>query len=271
MSELSILILCGGSPRHFHVANRLCQAGKPLAIVQEVGGEDKLGKLVKLLKKPDLLWRKVWRWIRDRKRYVGGGEAKFYFGKATPLLDRPDLIVNVPHIYHPDVVALADKLQPDVICVFGTSLIKGELLNRGRLGILNLHGGLSPQYRGADCTFWALHNGEPDQVGCTIHYINAGIDTGNLIAHVSPEVKEGDDELTLFWRAVKDSAEVYAEVLDRLERGEKLGQPQTDKGRLYRVKDRLLCHEQALDAKLQAGLLKGLDLPRRITWFTQAA
>ena len=97
-----------------------------------------------------------------------------------------------------------ERLNPDLIAVFGTSLIRGPLLGMGRLGIVNLHGGLSPEYRGADCTFWALYNGEPDKVGCTIHFIDKGIDTGNLIAHVSPAVKPGDDELTLFWRAVKD-------------------------------------------------------------------
>lgn len=266
MSELSVLILCGGSPRHFHVANRLCRAGKPLAIVQETGGQWDRAKILRLLK-PKTFFNKVWRWLRDRKRYVGGGEAKFFFGEDMPKLDRPDLVVNVPHINHPDVVALADRLRPDLIAVFGTSLIKSKLLNKGRLGIVNLHGGLSPHYRGADCTFWALHNGEPEQVGCTIHFINAGIDTGHLIAHISPEVQEGDDELTLFWRAVRDSAEVYAELLDRLERGEKFGQAQKEKGRLYQVKDRLLRHERVLDEKLRGGLLRGLHLPPRVTWF----
>ena len=153
------------------------------------------------------------RWVRDRRRYTGNPEAKFFFPDATPHLDRPDLVREVPHINHPDVVRLAKELQPDLICVFGTSLIRGELLQQGRLGIINLHGGLSPEYRGADCTFWALYNGEPEKIGCTLHYIDAGIDTGRLIAHVSPAVKPGDTELVLFWRAVQDSARVYAEAI----------------------------------------------------------
>jgi methionyl-tRNA formyltransferase len=72
------------------------------------------------------------------------------------------------------MTALADRLQPDVIAVFGTSLIRGPLLSKGRLGIFNLHGGLSPQYRGADCTFWALYNGEPDRLACTLHRSTRG-------------------------------------------------------------------------------------------------
>jgi methionyl-tRNA formyltransferase len=174
---------------------------------------------------------------------------------------------EVPHINHPDVVKLARELRPDLICVFGTSLIRGELLNEGRLGIVNLHGGLSPEYRGADCTFWALYNGEPDKVGCTLHYIDAGIDTGRLIAHVSPEVRAGDSELVLFWRAVQDSAEAYAEAISRLAQGERLGVAQPGKGRLYQVKDRGLRHERALAARLASGMLASLALPRRVRWF----
>ncbi|RLA18479.1 MAG: formyl transferase, partial [Gammaproteobacteria bacterium] len=167
----------------------------------------------------------------------------------------------------PDVLKLANKSQPDVIAVFGTSLIKGPLLKMGKQGIINLHGGLSPHYRGADCTFWALYNREPDQVGCTLHFINEGIDTGNLIAHICPEVKETDDELVLFWRAVKESANTYVEAIKRIENGEKLGQAQNKKGTLYQVKDRGLKHEQKLSDLMQNGLLRNINLPTRIHWF----
>jgi methionyl-tRNA formyltransferase len=133
--------------------------------------------------------------------------------------------------------------------------------------MVNLHGGLSPEYRGADCTFWALHNGEPDKVGCTLHFIDAGIDTGRLIAHVRPPVLPADDELTLFWRAVKESAEAYAELLERLGRGESLGAPQAGKGRLYQVKDRGWRHERRLAARLRNAALVREPLPLRVEWF----
>jgi methionyl-tRNA formyltransferase len=162
---------------------------------------------------------------------------------------------------------LVDHLRPDLIAVFGTSLIRGELLNRGRLGIVNLHGGLSPEYRGADCTFWALYNNEPEKVGCTLHWIDPGIDTGRLIAHISPEVRPGDDELTLFWRGVKKSASVYAELIRRLAEGERFGQPQQEKGRLYQVRQRGLRHEQQVERALKNGILARAALKSRVRWF----
>lgn len=265
-STLKVLVLCGRSPRHLYVANALCRAGNVQAIVQETGSAFSWKKLLKQLR-PDNFSRKVWRWLRDRSRYTGGGEARFFFGEAAPRLDYPELVREVTHINHPDVVALAKAFQPDLIAVFGTSLIRGELLKLGRLGMANLHGGLSPEYRGADCTFWALYNGEPEKVGCTLHWIDAGIDTGGLIAHVSPAVHPEDDELRLFWRAVQTSADVYAELLHRLAAGERFGQTQPHKGRLYQVRQRGLRHERVVSQRLQDGLLRGFDLGVRVRWF----
>ena len=261
------MVLCGRSPRHLYVANALCKSADVLAIVQETGSAFTWKKLFKTLR-PDNFARKVWRWVRDRRRYTGNREGQFFFGDKVPNLDHPELVREFPHINHPDVVKLARELQPDILAVFGTSLIRGDLLKEGRLGIANLHGGLSPEYRGADCTFWALYNREPEKVGCTLHWIDAGIDTGRLIAHISPEIQPDDDELRLFWRSVQTSADVYAEFLVRTGAGERFGQSQTHKGRLYQVKQRGLTHEQQVDKFLRDGLLQGINPGRRVTWFT---
>jgi methionyl-tRNA formyltransferase len=268
--KLRVMVLCGRSPRHLYVANALCESADVLAIVQETGSAFSWKKLFKTLR-PDNFFRKVWRWLRDRRRYTGNREGKFFFGEQTPKLEHPELVHEFPHINHPDVVTLARELKPDILAVFGTSLIRGDLLKEGRLGIANLHGGLSPEYRGADCTFWALYNREPEKIGCTLHWIDAGIDTGRLIAHVSPEIKPDDDELCLFWRSVENSAGVYAEFLARTAAGENFGQSQPHKGRLYQVKQRGLRHEQQVDRLLRNGLLRGVNPGSRVTWFTLSA
>ena len=262
MPEPRIMILCGRSPRHLYVANRLCRDANVLAIVHEAPAQWTGEKLRKNLK-PDVFLRKTSRWLRDRRRYAGNPEAKFFFGSDQPALDRTDLVREVPSVSDPQTLALAEELQPDVICVFGTSLIRGPLLERFTL--MNLHGGLSPEYRGADCTFWALYNGEPEKVGCTLHYIDAGIDTGRLIAHVCPEVRTGDDELTLFWRAVRDSAEVYAEAVARFVAGDLPGVAQEGKGKLYQVKDRTWASEREMARRYSH--MASLNLGPRTIWF----
>ena len=121
-APLRVMVLCGRSARHLHVANVLCRSAEVLAIVQESGGEFSWKKLARQLR-PDNFARKAWRWLRDRRRYAGNPEARFFFGDQPPRLDRPELVREVPHINHPDVLALARQLRPDLIAVFGTSLI----------------------------------------------------------------------------------------------------------------------------------------------------
>lgn len=256
------MILCGRSPRHLYVANRLCESADVAAIVHEVPAQWTMEKLKRNLR-PGIFWRKAWRWLRDRKRYAGNPEAKFFFGEKPPQLNHPELVKEVPSVSSPEMLALAEELKPDLICVFGTSLIRGELLERFTL--INLHGGLSPEYRGADCTFWALYNGEPDKVGCTLHFIDAGIDTGRLLAHVCPEIRRDDDELILFWRAVQESAGVFAEAVGKVFRGEIEGAVQENKGRLYQVRDRTWAAERALAQRLAKEPSRTIS--RRTVWF----
>jgi methionyl-tRNA formyltransferase len=235
------------------------------AIVQEVGVSLDRSKFRRLLNRKRLV-SKMSRWVRDRWRYLGKDETAAFFGSARAAFDRPDLVSRVTDINSAETLEIVDRVSPAVIAVFGTSILRPPLLTRGGIGILNLHGGLSPHYRGADCTFWALHNGQPDQVGCTIHFVNAGVDTGAIIAYVQPEVRTGDDELTLFTRGVRDSAEVYAQAIARLLQGEKLGQPQREKGHLYQVKDRTFAAERALARRFPGGLID-VSLPPRVRWF----
>ena len=81
---------------------------------------------------------------------------------------------------------------PDVVLVFGTGLLKRPLLDRFPGRVLNIHLGLSPYYRGAGTNFWPLVNGEPEYCGATIHFLDDGVDTGPIIAHVRPEIRAGD-------------------------------------------------------------------------------
>jgi hypothetical protein len=69
---------------------------------------------------------------------------------------------------------------------------------------------------------------------------------------------------------VRDSAEVYAEFLQRAAAGERFGRVQPGKGKLYRVRDRLLRHERSLDARMAAGSILREALPPRVTWFAAA-
>ncbi len=74
------------------------------------------------------------------------------------------------------------KFSPDLIISirFG-QILKLPLINIPRFGVLNLHSGILPNYRGVLASFWAILNGEKN-LGTTLHYIrDNGIDTGDII------------------------------------------------------------------------------------------
>ena len=84
-------------------------------------------------------------------------------------------------------------LQPDLLLVWSYSMILPQaLLDLPRLGAINVHGGLLPEYRGGHVMQWALINGERE-TGVTLHYMDAGIDTGPIIAQQRFPIAATDD------------------------------------------------------------------------------
>ena len=83
---------------------------------------------------------------------------------------------------------LATALESDLVIVFGSSYIKGWLADALiAKNAVNLHMGISPQYRGSACNFWALFDNNPHLVGATIHRLAKSLDSGSVIQHVRPE------------------------------------------------------------------------------------
>lgn len=86
---------------------------------------------------------------------------------------------------------LSSALESDYYIVFGSSYIKGDLIDflvKNRA--INIHMGLSPYYRGSSCNFWALYDGRPEYVGATIHLLSKGLDSGEMLFHAVPEVQK---------------------------------------------------------------------------------
>ena len=78
--------------------------------------------------------------------------------------------------------------QSDLYVVFGSSLIKGNIFNfLKKKKAINIHMGIAPYYRGADCNFWAQYDGNSHLVGSTIHYLSNGIDNGDILSYAKSE------------------------------------------------------------------------------------
>ncbi len=83
-----------------------------------------------------------------------------------------------------ELSSIDNYLKSDIFVVYGSSFIKNDLLNfLIKKKALNIHMGISPYYRGTDCNFWALFDGNPHLVGSTIHYLSKGLDSGSILYH----------------------------------------------------------------------------------------
>jgi len=84
-----------------------------------------------------------------------------------------------------DVQAIAEikTLSPDVIILSGTRILSVKLLSQVQCPIINIHAGINPAYRGVHGGYWALVNQQPELFGSTIHIVDEGIDTGDVLAH----------------------------------------------------------------------------------------
>ena len=93
---------------------------------------------------------------------------------------------------------LLDFLKSDVYIVFGSSYIKGELADfLVEQHAINIHAGVSPYYRGTDCNFWALFDGNPHLAGTTIHLLSKGLDSGPILYHAMSNIKINSFEYTM--------------------------------------------------------------------------
>ena len=93
---------------------------------------------------------------------------------------------------------LSDFLNSDIYVIFGSSYIKGELVNYlVEKKAINIHAGVSPYYRGTDCNFWALYDNNPHLVGTTIHMLSKGLDSGPMLHHAMSKLKSNPFEYTM--------------------------------------------------------------------------
>lgn len=152
---------------------------------------------------------------------------------------------------------LLARLGADVVLVYGTLIISAKTIAACARPI-NLHTGWSPLYRGSDTMFWALHNGEPDYAGVTVHRLVPAVDAGAILARGRPRIEAGDDEPTIFAKGVKLGAELLASAARREARGEtKPLEQDLASGKEYRSVQRSMGAERTLRRRLGDGLLKG--------------
>ena len=108
---------------------------------------------------------------------------------------------------------LAPALQSDVYLVFGSSYIKGELVDiLVQRRCFNIHMGTSPYYRGSSTNFWSMYDERPEYTGATVHMLTKGLDSGPMLFHAFPSPRP-TEPFELGMRAVEAAHVGFVERL----------------------------------------------------------
>ena len=131
---------------------------------------------------------------------------------------------------NPEFLEEVKKLNPDLICVVAYGkILPQELLDIPKYGCVNVHGSLLPEYRGAAPIQWAVLNGDK-KTGVTTMFMNAGMDTGDMILKEEAEI--GEDETTgeLWDRLKMIGANLLIKTVKEIENGKATRTKQPEEG-----------------------------------------
>jgi len=124
-------------------------------------------------------------------------------------------------------------LRPDLITVAAYGqILPAAILDLPRFGCVNVHTSLLPKYRGAAPIQWAILDGEP-QTGVTIMKMDAGLDTGPILAQQATVITSEDDAQTLHNRLAELGSGLLLKTIPDYVAGKTLPQPQPVEGISY--------------------------------------
>jgi folate-dependent phosphoribosylglycinamide formyltransferase PurN len=154
--------------------------GNLTVVVEHPAGEPAAARLRRRLRNEGLSW------ISARLDAANDSEVEPAAQEGTPVdvptycRSRGIAFFETGALDSTDAVARIKALGPDLGIHAGAGLLRRPLIDAFRLGVLNAHMGVLPAYRGMNVAEWAALEGAP--VGCTVHLIDTGIDTGPILA-----------------------------------------------------------------------------------------
>ncbi len=119
--------------------------------------------------------------------------------------------------YDKKIITVLEKynVTPEngLICLAGfMRIISPEFVNRYKDRIMNIHPALLPSFPGIHAQQQAVEYGVKYS-GCTVHFVDVGIDTGSIILQSVVKVKDNDTEKTLSERILREEHKIYPRAI----------------------------------------------------------
>jgi Formyl transferase len=165
-------------------------------------------------------------------------------------------------------IAPLRRLAPDLLILVGADIVPPAVLAVPRLGTINAHYGLMPAYRGMNVTEWSIFRGDP--VGVTVHLVDAGVDTGDILLQEEIPIEAGETFASLRHKHRDVAASLLVQAALQLRDGSARPVPQApDEGRqYYRMHPALL---RVAEARLRDQASGGRGAKSSSPWSAAAA
>lgn len=127
-----------------------------------------------------------------------------------------------------EFIDLISKYQADLfVSMSFNQIFKETIINMPKFKTINCHAGMLPFYRGRNILNWALINDEKE-FGITVHYIDSGIDTGDIILQKAFPITDNDDYSTLLTLAHEECANILCQSIDLIIDNKVVSKKQTE-------------------------------------------
>tara|TARA_Y100000741_G_scaffold360891_1_gene343935 strand:+ start:618 stop:1412 length:795 start_codon:yes stop_codon:yes gene_type:complete len=189
----NITVFTSNQPRHLALIHELSKVSKKVYAIIESNTVHP-GKVEGFFKKSQTMQNYFSKVTESEKKFFGN--LSFLPKNVSPL------VIKMGDLNMIDISILNKSLESDLFIVFGSSFIKGELIDfLINKKAINIHMGVSPFYRGSSCNFWAMKNADYGYVGSTIHMLSEGLDSGEILFHALPSFESNPFDYTM--KAVK--------------------------------------------------------------------
>jgi folate-dependent phosphoribosylglycinamide formyltransferase PurN len=132
-------------------------------------------------------------------------------------------IIRVKNVNDAATIHAIEETSPDLIIVSGTNLVGRKIIEMAsnRMGVVNLHTGISPYVKGGpNCTNWCLAEMSFHLIGNTVMWLDAGIDTGNILATEQTPLTGHETLSELHWKVMEHAHSLYVKAVCKLAKGE---------------------------------------------------
>lgn len=127
---------------------------------------------------------------------------------------------TVANLNHASAQEWIKALEPDVLVVHATGILKAATFRIARRYAINLHCGILPDYRGHDTMFWPLYYHDVGKLGVTLHLLEPRVDTGSILRQGQVKWDWADTDITVWFKAFALGVDLICEVITSLSKGE---------------------------------------------------